>query len=60
MKSCAQCGLVGELITYEALPIGEGATQVLDIKLKCPEHGEYDGNWTAESAKKLLPLPEED
>ena len=62
MKPCPQCEVVGELLEAEYLHVGEGAIQTLDTKLKCKTHGEYEGNWTPEDAKQLLPppMPEEE
>lgn len=57
MKPCPHCGKVGELLTAEYIVIGESAIQTLDTGLKCDEHGEYEGNWTPEQAKALLPPP---
>ena len=59
MKACEQCEKIGELLEAEYLVVGDTAIQTLDVKLKCPEHGEYQGNWTAEQAKALLPPAEE-
>ncbi len=53
MKPCEQCQVVGELLQAEYKDIGAGAIQTLDVKLKCATHGEYEGNWTAEEAKKI-------
>jgi hypothetical protein len=60
MKSCPECQVVGELLEAEYIHVGGGAIQTLDTKLSCKEHGEYEGNWTPERAKELVPPPPEE